>query len=67
MPSYKKEGIKTKRIGVVLPEELGSLLEQVAKNKAWSVSQTAAFAIQQWLEQYGTSATPSSVEKEDVA
>lgn len=51
MPNYKREGIKTKRIGVVLPEDVGLRLEQIAKDRAWSVSQTAAAAIEEWLEQ----------------
>jgi metal-responsive CopG/Arc/MetJ family transcriptional regulator len=54
MPNYKREGIKTKRIGVVLPEDVGLRLEQIAKDRAWSVSQTAATAIEEWLEQNET-------------
>lgn len=64
MPNYKREGIKTKRIGVVLPEDIGLRLEQIAKDKAWSVSQTAATAIEDWLQQQETN---ESSDKEDVA
>lgn len=62
MPNYKKEGIKTKRIGVVLPEDVGLRLEQIAKDKAWSISQTAAIAIEEWLEQQ-----KANLGKEDAA
>ncbi|MEL6500580.1 MAG: hypothetical protein AAFQ23_04135 [Cyanobacteria bacterium J06623_1] len=51
MPQYKKEGIKTAKIGVVLPKEVKENLEQVAKDKSWSISQTAATAIEEWLNQ----------------
>ena len=51
MPRYKQEGIETARVGVVLPKEVRLRLEQVAKAKGWSVSQTAAAAIEDWLEQ----------------
>ena len=57
MPNYKREGIKTKRIGVVLPEDVGLRLEQIAKDKVWSVSQTAATAIEEWLKQQETNAS----------
>lgn len=50
MPQYKKEGIETAKIGVVLPKEVKAVLEQVAKSKQWSISQTAATAIEEWLE-----------------
>jgi metal-responsive CopG/Arc/MetJ family transcriptional regulator len=49
MPKYKKEGIKTARIGVVLPEEVREKLEEIADKRGWSLSQTAALAIQEWL------------------
>lgn len=50
MPRYKQEGIETARVGVVLPKEVRLRLEQVAKSKGWSVSQTAASAIEEWLD-----------------
>jgi hypothetical protein len=50
MPQYKKEGIETARIGVVLPKEIRLRLERVAVDKGWSVSQTAANAIEEWLD-----------------
>lgn len=50
MPSYKREGIKPSRIGVVLPEKLKEELQTEAKARGWSISQTAAYAIQEWLK-----------------
>lgn len=50
MRNYKAKGIKTTRIGVVLPEEVRLQLERVADSKSWSISQTAAFIINEWLE-----------------
>lgn len=52
MPRYKQEGIETARVGVVLPKEVREDLERVAKNRGWSVSQTAATAIEEWLKLY---------------
>jgi len=50
MPKYKEEGIETAKIGVVLPVTLRTRLEAVAKSKAWSISQTAATAILEYVE-----------------
>lgn len=49
MPKYKKEGIKTSTVGVVLPEDLKIELEKEANSRGWSLSQTAALAIKEWL------------------
>lgn len=50
MPRYKQQGIETATVGVVLPKEIKLRLERVAKTKGWSVSQTAASAIEEWLD-----------------
>jgi len=50
MPKYKEEGIETAKIGVVLPVTLRTRLEAVAKSKGWSMSQTAATAILEYVE-----------------
>ncbi len=50
MPKYKEEGIETAKIGVVLPVTLRQRLEAVAKSKGWSMSQTAAAAILEYVE-----------------
>lgn len=50
MPDYKKEGIETARIGIVMPKGIRDRLEKVAKAKGWSISQTATTAIQEWLD-----------------
>lgn len=57
MPRYKQEGIETARVGVVLPKEIRERLENVAKKRGWSVSQTAATAIEEWLEQFNKETT----------
>jgi len=50
MPRYKQEGIETARVGVVLPKETRERLEAEANKRGWSVSQTAAIAIEEWLK-----------------
>lgn len=50
MPDYKKEGIETARVGIVMPKETRDRLEGAAKAKGWSLSQTATTAIQEWLD-----------------
>lgn len=50
MPRYKQEGIEIARVGVVLPKEVRLRLEQVAATRGWSLSQTAASAIEEWLD-----------------
>lgn len=64
MPRYKQEGIETTRIGVVLPTEIKQRLKDVADKKAWSISQTAAIAIEEWLDRHET---PDVDTKEDAA
>jgi predicted transcriptional regulator len=50
MPRYKQQGIETATVGVVLPKEIKLRLDRVAESKGWSVSQTAASAIEEWLD-----------------
>lgn len=50
MPDYKKEGIETARVGIVMPKEIRERLERAAKARGWSISQTATTAIQEWLD-----------------
>lgn len=50
MPDYKKEGIETARVGIVMPKEIRERLERTAKARGWSMSQTATTAIQEWLD-----------------
>ena len=61
MPDYKKEGIETARVGIVMPKETRERWERAAKAKGWSISQTATTAIQKWLEEVESSTT--SLEK----
>lgn len=62
-PRYKQQGIETATVGVVLPKEVKVHLDKVAKSRGWSISQTAAVAIKEWLEQQ----EPASNDKEDAA
>lgn len=50
MPDYKKEGIETSRVGIVMPKETRERLEGAAKARGWSLSQTATVAVQEWLD-----------------
>jgi hypothetical protein len=66
MPDYKKEGIETARVGIVMPKETRGRLESAAKAKGWSLSQTATMAIQEWLDRLEGKAS-SSTNSEKIA
>lgn len=50
MPDYKKEGIETARVGIVMPKKIRERLEVMAKVKGWSISQTATILIEEGLD-----------------
>lgn len=55
MPAYKKKGIQTAKIGVVIPLEIKEKLDLLAEARGWTVSQSAATAIEQWvLQEFST-------------
>lgn len=66
MPRYKQQGIETATVGVVLPKEIKLRLDRVAESKGWSVSQTAASAIEEWLDLVEPS-SPAANQKQGAA